>query len=135
MRPSGNQPEPRAGQVTDCWFDEPLPGDRGSWAVLSGHGIYRGLDLELLNPADEDERTFLIEAQHPELDGALRNDEEMIVGSEPFSPRLHITLHQIVASQLLVGDPPVAGSVSLWLGTQARARRATARQCGSRSRQ
>jgi Domain of unknown function (DUF1841) len=92
--------------VTVCWFDEPLPGDRGSWAVPSGHGIYRGLDLELLNPADEDERTFLIEAQHPELDGALRNDEEMIVGGEPFSPRLHITLHQIVASQLLVGDPP-----------------------------
>ena len=97
---------PRAGQVTGCWFDEPLPGDRRSWAVPSGHGIHRGLDLELLNPADEDERTFLIEAQHPELEGALRSDEEMIADGEPFSPRLHITLHQIVASQLLAGDPP-----------------------------
>jgi len=106
VRPSGNQPVLRAGQATDCWFDEPLPGDRRSWAVPSGHGTYQGLNLELLNPADEDERTFLIEAQHPELEDALRNDQEMIAGGEPFSPRLHIALHQIVASQLLASDPP-----------------------------
>jgi hypothetical protein len=48
----------------------------------------------------------LLEAQHPEFEDALRNGEQMIVGGEPFSPRLHIALHQIVASQLLVGDPP-----------------------------
>ena len=95
-----------AGQTTDCWFEEPLPGDRRSWAVPSGHGTYQGLDLELLDPADEDERTFLIEAQHPEFEAALRNDEEVMVGGEPFSPRLHITLHQVVAGQLLAGDPP-----------------------------
>jgi Domain of unknown function (DUF1841) len=74
--------------------------------VPSGHGTYQGLDLELLNPADGDERTFLIEAQHPDFEDALLTDEEMIVGGQPFSPRLHIALHQIVASQLLVGDPP-----------------------------
>jgi hypothetical protein len=74
--------------------------------VPSGHGTYQGLDLELLDPADEDELTFLIEAQHPEWEDALRSDEEMTVGGEPFSPRLHITLHQVVASQLLAGDPP-----------------------------
>lgn len=106
MRSPGYQPVPAPGQVTDCWFDEPLPGDQGSWAVPCGHGIYRGLDLELLDPADEDERTFLIEAQHPGFARALRNDEEMIVNGEPFSPRLHVTLHQIVASQVLAGDPP-----------------------------
>jgi len=95
-----------AGETTDCWFEEPVPGDRRSWAVPSGHGTYQGLHLELLDPADEDERTFLIEAQHPEFEDALRNDEEVMVGGEPFSPRLHITLHQVVASQLLAGDPP-----------------------------
>jgi hypothetical protein len=63
------------------------------------------LDLELLSPDDEDERGFLIEAQHPELEDALRSDEELIVDGEPFSPRLHVTLHQVVASQLLAGDP------------------------------
>jgi Domain of unknown function (DUF1841) len=29
------------------------------------------------------------------------------VGAEPINPRLHIALHQIVASQLLADDPPV----------------------------
>jgi Domain of unknown function (DUF1841) len=83
-----------------------MPGDRRTWAVPSGHGTYQGLDLELLNPADEDERTFLIEAQHPDFEDALRSDEEMIVAGEPINPRLHIALHQIVASQLLADDPP-----------------------------
>lgn len=28
-----------------CWFDEPAAGDRESWAMPSGHGAYRGLEL------------------------------------------------------------------------------------------
>ncbi len=115
-RPARNRgaPPPRPGiepgltaeETTDCWFDEPAPGDRQSWAVPPGHGAYRGLDLELLNPADEDGLTFLIEAIHPELADALRSDDEVIARGEPFSPKLHIAMHQIVANQLLAGDPP-----------------------------
>ena len=71
------------------------------------HGTYQELDLELLDPSDEDELRFLIEAQHLEAEAALRNDEEMII--EPFSPRLHVTLHQVVANQLLADDPPRHG--------------------------
>lgn len=70
------------------------------------HGTYQGLDLELLDPSDEDELTFLIEAQHTESEAALRSDEEMIIGGEPFSPRLHVAMHQVVASQLLADNPP-----------------------------
>ena len=51
--------------TTDCWFDEPEPGDRRSWAVPGAHGTYQGLDVELLDPDDEDERAVLIEALHP----------------------------------------------------------------------
>ena len=91
-----------AEETTECWFDEPLPGDRRSWAMPSGHGTYRELDLELLDPDDEDERTFLLEAQHPELEEALQRDEEVIVRGEPMNPRLHITLH-------LIGGEPTAG--------------------------
>jgi hypothetical protein len=83
-----------------------VPSDRLSWAVPAAHGSFQGLDLERLDPADEDERILLLEAFHPGFEDALRGDEEMVVGGEPFSPRLHITLHQIVAAQLLVGDPP-----------------------------
>jgi Domain of unknown function (DUF1841) len=71
-----------------------------------GHGTYQGLDLELLDPSDEGELTFLIEALHTELQPALRGDEEMIVGGEPINPRLHVAMHQVVASQLLADDPP-----------------------------
>jgi hypothetical protein len=70
------------------------------------HGSYRGLDLELLDPADEDELTFLVEAQHAEFADALRSGAEVIADGEPFSPRLHIAMHQVVASQLLADAPP-----------------------------
>jgi Domain of unknown function (DUF1841) len=108
----GDEPKPAAGE-TDCWFDEPDPADRRSWAVPPGHGTYQGLDLELLDPADEAELTFLIEAQHTEFEDAVRSDEETIIDGEPFSPRLHIAMHQIVASQLLADQPP-----QTWLTVQ-----------------
>ena len=97
---------PGAGETGDCWFDEPVPGDRQSLVVPPGHGSYRGLVLELLDPTDEAELIFLIEAIHPELADGLDSDDEVIAGSEAFSPRLHIAMHQIVANQLLAGDPP-----------------------------
>ena len=93
-------------ELTDCWFDEPFPGDRRSWAVPQGHGTYQGLELERLDPEDEDERTLLLQAQHLDYAEALEREEEVIVGGEPMSPRLHVTLHQVVASQLMADDPP-----------------------------
>jgi hypothetical protein len=91
---------------SECWFEDPSPGDRRSWAAPPGHGSYRGLDLERLDPADEAELTILIEAMHPELADALRSGAEVSAGGEPFSPRLHVAMHQIVANQLLTDDPP-----------------------------
>jgi len=111
--PPGGEAALRAGETTECWFDEPDPADRRSWAIPPGHGTYQGLDLELLDPDDENELTFLIEAQHADLEDALRSDEEMIVDGAPFSPRLHITMHQVVANQLLADIPP-----QTWLTVQ-----------------
>ena len=97
----------QAEETTDCWFDEPLPDDRGSWAVPSGHGTFQGLDLELLDPGDEGQRTFLLEAQHLEMAEALERHEEIIAANgEPMNPMLHIALHGIVANQILGDDPP-----------------------------
>jgi hypothetical protein len=96
----------RAGDEAGCWFDEPDPGDRRSWAVPAGHGTCREIDLELLDPDSEDARMLLMEALHGEFADALENDDEMIVNGEPFSPRLHITMHQVVANQLIADDPP-----------------------------
>ena len=50
---------------------------------------------ERLDPADEDDRSLLLAAAHPELDSG----EEM-------NPRLHLVMHEIVAKQLVDLDPP-----------------------------
>ena len=93
-------------EATDCWFDDPEPGDRRSWAVPRAHGTYQGLDLELLDPDDEDDRAMLIEALHLEFAGALHGEDEVIVGGETVNPRLHVAMHQVVANQLVADDPP-----------------------------
>ena len=94
-------------EITDCWLDDPLPDDRRSWAVPAGHGTYRGLDLEQLDPDDEDERTFLLEAHHPDMAEALARHEEMTgPDGDAMNPTLHVSLHLVVANQLLADDPP-----------------------------
>ena len=109
-RPAGMTPPVAAwdaDEITDCWLDDPLPGDRRSWAVPPGHGTYRGLDLERLDPDDEDERTFLLEAQHLDMEEALKRHEEMPgPDGEPINPTLHVALHAMIANQLLADDPP-----------------------------
>jgi hypothetical protein len=94
-------------ETTECWFDEPLPGDRRSWAVPPGHGTYQGLDLERLDPDDEHERTFLLEAQHLEMEEALEAHEEIVIETgETMNPTLHVALHGVIANQLLNDEPP-----------------------------
>jgi hypothetical protein len=72
-----------------------------------GHGTYREIALDVLDPSDEGDLTVLIEALHTELEDALEGDEDLVVDGEPFNPRLHVTMHQIVANQLMADDPPV----------------------------
>lgn len=81
--------------------------ERRRFACPPQRGRYEGLQLEYLDPADPDERRFLIEAEHPELRKALRRgDEEIVLRGQPISPRLHIAMHEIVANQLWDDDPP-----------------------------
>jgi hypothetical protein len=80
--------------------------ERRAFAVSPAEGEIDGIDLALLDPGDPDERRLLIEAEHPELREALERDEEIVLGGEPMNPRLHITMHEIVANQLWDDDPP-----------------------------
>jgi hypothetical protein len=98
--------DPLGEEAAGWWFDEPIAGDRNSWAIPAAHGSYRGIDLERLDPGDEDDLMLLMEARHPELGAALRSDTDMVVNGEPMNPRLHVTMHHIVARQLLGDDPP-----------------------------
>jgi hypothetical protein len=105
--PGGETPEYEE-ETTDCWFDEPEPGDRRSWALPRARGTYQGLDLELLDRGEEDERALLIEARHGEFADALQGDDDVMLDGEPVNPRLHVAMHQVVANQVLAphGSPP-----------------------------
>jgi hypothetical protein len=60
-------------------------------------------ETEWLDPADPDERALLIRAAHPELD---TEPETVFVDGREMNPRLHLTIHEIVATQLADGQPP-----------------------------
>ncbi|MGA8296394.1 MAG: DUF1841 family protein [Acidimicrobiales bacterium] len=81
--------------------------ERQRFAVLPAEGEMDGIDLALLDPADENERRLLIEAQHPELRRALKEGlREIRIGRDVINPVLHIAMHEIVANQLWADDPP-----------------------------
>ena len=56
-----------------------------------------------LDPTDADDRALLIAAAHPELDTAA---ETALVEGHEINPRLHLTIHEIVATQIVDDDPP-----------------------------
>lgn len=64
-------------------------------------------DLDLLDPADEDDRAVLIRAQHPQMAAAIeRGEDEIEVDGETVNPHLHLAMHELVANRLWTGDPP-----------------------------
>ncbi|MPZ63917.1 MAG: DUF1841 family protein [Propionibacteriales bacterium] len=60
------------------------------------------LDPELLDPHDPDHRQVLIERAHPEHAQALEQGQDEVHGS---SAGLHLALHQVIAGQIMDGDP------------------------------
>ncbi|MDQ3990299.1 MAG: DUF1841 family protein [Actinomycetota bacterium] len=64
-------------------------------------------DHPRLDPGDEDDRHLLIVGEHPEYHEAL--DDPTFDGEvDGANPRLHITVHEVVANQLWNDDPPEA---------------------------
>ena len=81
--------------------------ERQHFAVLAVEGEMDGIDLAVLDPADENERRLLIEAEHPELRRALKEGRrEIRISRDVINPALHIAMHEIVAHQLWADDPP-----------------------------
>jgi hypothetical protein len=62
-------------------------------------------DYPRLDPNDPDERSILIEGEHPEYHEAL--DDPAFDGEiDGVNPRLHLAMHEIVANQLWDNEPP-----------------------------
>jgi hypothetical protein len=80
---------------------------RRRWVVPPAKGRMRELELEYLNPADEDDRRFLILAEHPELWDAIDEDlDEIEVEGQTLSPRMHVLMHEAVTTQIWGDEPP-----------------------------
>ena len=80
---------------------------RRLWLMPPASGVMDDLDLSLLDPSDEDDRQVLLLAEHPELWDAIQDDRnEIVLNGRVMSPRLHLTLHEVVANQLWHDDPP-----------------------------
>jgi hypothetical protein len=63
-----------------------------------------GLAVEDLD--DPDLRALVIRQEHPEFEDALRTGlREIDLGSGPMNPRLHLAMHEIVATQLWDDSP------------------------------
>ncbi|MFF1820563.1 DUF1841 family protein [Kribbella sp. NPDC058245] len=62
-------------------------------------------DFVGLDPDSEDERSLLIQGEHPEYQDALA-DPGFKGEVDGANPRLHIAIHEVVANQLWNNDPP-----------------------------
>ena len=70
-------------------------------------GEFDGIELSLLDPDDENDRTILVLAEHPELRSAIESGRDKIHHhGRVVNPQLHLAMHEIVASQLLANEPP-----------------------------
>lgn len=87
---------------------------RRAWLMPRAHGSFDDIELDYLDPADEDDRRLLLLAEHPELREAIENDEgEIELEGHRMSPRLHLALHEVVANQIWDDDPP-----EMWVTAQ-----------------
>jgi hypothetical protein len=62
-----------------------------------------GEETQWLDPNDADDRALLIAAAHSELDTTA---ETALVEGREMNPRLHLTIHEIIATQIVNDDPP-----------------------------
>jgi hypothetical protein len=69
-------------------------------------------DTAGLDPADPDDRAQLIRAAHPALD---TDRGTVIIDGSELNPRLHLSVHEIVAAQLADDDPPEVWETALRL--------------------
>jgi uncharacterized protein DUF1841 len=81
--------------------------ERRLFAMPALSGQFDGIELGLLDPDDEHDRSVLILAEHPELSAAIESGRDKIHHhGRVVNPALHVAMHEIVANQLLANEPP-----------------------------
>lgn len=92
-------------------------GDRWTWLFPEDVFVGDGPDVGTFDPFDEDDRQFLLLADHPELASAIEEGvDEVVLHGVPVSPTLHLAMHDVVVNRIL--DP----ATSEWWDTAQRPR-------------
>jgi hypothetical protein len=87
--------------------DPHSPGAADRRRFIADAGVLAELGLTVDDLSDPDVRALAIEREHPEFGEALeKGDEEVDLGHGPINVRLHLTMHEIVATQLWDDAPP-----------------------------
>jgi len=74
---------------------------------VAGPDALAALSVEVEQLSDPDVRSLVIRHEHPEFEEALKEAQDEIEGpGGPMNPRLHLAMHEIVASQLWEDSPP-----------------------------
>jgi hypothetical protein len=91
--------------------------DRRLFTMPFSNATIDGEDFVRLDASDPDERALLIRGEHPELHEALA-DLDFDTDAAGFSPRFHLTMHEVIANQLWDDDPPEVWQVAQRLRDQ-----------------
>lgn len=80
---------------------------RIKWLFKPRKDVLEDIDVDLLDPDNEDDRHLLIASEHPQIWKALEQGEsEIELRGEPVDCNLHLAMHQIVANRILADTPP-----------------------------
>jgi hypothetical protein len=82
-------------------------GDVARRSSIADPNVLAELGLGVEDLGDPDVRAVVIGREHPEFERALEDGlDEIDLGHGPVNPRLHLTMHEIVATQLWDDGPP-----------------------------
>lgn len=85
----------------------PAPGEMNRKQFVADRGVLAALSVTVEELADPDVRSLVIRHEHPEFEDALTDRPDQIdLGDGPINPRLHLAMHEIVATQLWDDSPP-----------------------------
>lgn len=91
--------------------------DRRTFVMPHRSATISGERFDWLDPADPDERSLLIQAEHPEFEEYLA-DSSWQGEIDGTNPRFHLTMHEVIANQLWADEPPEAWQAAKRLRAQ-----------------
>jgi Domain of unknown function (DUF1841) len=85
----------------------PASDDDAHRRFIADPEVLAALAVNVEDLGDRDVRATVIRHEHPEFDRAFEERLDQVdLGYGPINPRLHLAMHEIVATQLWDDDPP-----------------------------